>query len=1197
MKKIYVTAGCLFLYGQSRLFHQNVKRAMRLTAFLLMVFCQVSAGTNAQVSYSASDLPLDVVFSQLRKQTGYDIFYKDQDLVGTRKVSFRVVNATIEEVMKKCVEGQPLEFTMQGKNIFIRRKGLAAARLQPIEISQMSADTGKIEIRARVVDSAGSPLKGAAVRVKNSPIGTLTDDAGYFTLEATENAKLVVSFVGFQPLELSAKLANTVSSIRLDINRTALTEVTVKSGNTGYQVIDKNHPGSFDVVNKEMLNRRVSTDILSRIENLTPGVSFNNPNDGLLIRGRNSIYSNVSPLIVLDNFPYDGDINNINPNDVESVTVLKDAASAAQWGARAGNGVIVITTKRGRTPKPQVTLNSNITIVPRPDYSSLPIISSADYIELEKWLYENEYYNFDINNTFTHPPLTPVVEILEKRRNNEITPEEAHKLIESYKGIDARTDLEKYFYKTGLNIQNSLSVSGNTPGINYYLSVGWDKMMSNVVGQQNDRITLRTQNSFKVTSKLNIEAGLNYTQYNNVQGNMPSSINSGGGKGLYPYANLVDNDGRALSIVKDYRDSYTDTAGGGKILDWKYRPYDEISSTESKGTTRDFIINGSLVYRFNKLLTGRVSYQFQNSVLSNSTLNKLESYITRNEINKFYQPGASSNVSKFPVPIGGILSNSNAEIASHQARAQLDFNHSWSIKHRLNAIAGWEVKSLVNKGSYYTQYGYSRKGSLINSKMDFLNEYVLYPSLYTGAPSQARIQNSQGVTETLDRFLSYYLNSTYTYLNRYTISASARTDAANLFGVETNQRGVPLWSVGTGWEVSKESFYKAGWLPYLKLRATYGKNGNFSRSATAVTTAIFGINVLGATEGTILNPPNKNLRWEQVGIWNFGLDFSLFKGRILGTFEHFRKDLRDLMGRAPIDPTSGLSTGAGIPIYFGNLASMKGKGYEVNVTTINLNRAFRWTTNILFTYAQNKVSEYLIPPPTTVLGFIGSAEGTSNPIIGKPIYALYRLPSAGLDPVTGDPQGYFQKQVSKDYEKILYGQSIDSLVYFGAVQPPYFGAIMNTLAWKNISLSVNISYRLGYYFQRSSLSYSNLYSSWTGHSDYEKRWQKPGDEAQTDVPSRKYIDDPTFASRETFYYYSSSLIEKGDNIRLEDINVSYSIERGAKRHLPFSSLRFYSYFSNLGVLLWKANSSGIDPNLNGTLKNRMSIALGLQATF
>lgn len=1175
---------------------------MRITAFLLLLgTLHLSAtGLSQTVTLTVKERPLFEVLQSIRQQTGYVAFSNETLFEKARPVTLRVQGASLEETLALLFRDQPLTYELANKTIVIKE---APRAVTGSDAMHRVSENGSLLILAlptvsgKIVDSLGNPLSGASIRAlnaegKRTTLQTLTDSHGEFTLRnVPDDASLEISYIGY--VSRTVRAAANVGNVVLKAVPSELAEVAVQ-GYTGYQVIDKNHPGSFDVVGSELFNRRVSSDILSRIENLTPGVLFDktaSAADGLLIRGRNSIFSNVAPLIVIDNFPYDGNLDNINPNDVASVTILKDAAAAAQWGARAGNGVIVITTKRGLTTTPSVSINTNLTHQAKPDLWSLPIISSADAIELEKWLFGNGYYNAAINNQFTKPHITPVQEILVKQRNGILSESQANDLIEQLKEKDVRDDLSRYFYQNTLAQQHALNVSGNTPSITYYLSAGWDKRPSNLVGNGgNNRISLRTQNTFKVTSAFSINAGLNYTQYNNTSGNNPGiSINTGS-KGLYPYADLVDKDGNALVLERDFRNTYTDTAGVGKILDWKYRPYAELDATESRASRRDLIMNTGLTYQLGDLNIEGL-YQFHNTLGVSGNLQKVENYSTRNLINRFYQPNAAN---QFPVPIGGIYDYGTSEIISHQGRLQLSYKKDWANVHKLTAFAGWEIKDLTTKGNTNRLYGYDRKGSVVNGNMDYVTQFSLYPRLYTTSRVFERIPNGgPRIYEQLDRFWSYYGNASYQFKNKYSASGSVRYDAANLFGVKTNQQGVPLWSIGLGWTVNNEEFYNLSWLPQLKIRSSYGYNGNFSRLTTAFTTANYFTNHLGLKQGEILNPPNENLRWEQVRMANFGLDFGFKNDRVTGSLEFYYKSIKDLMGQGPIDPTTGLSDGGQPAFYYGNLAHMDGRGVDLIVNTLNIRGAFNWRTNFLFSYAQTHVVKYLMPRPTSASTY---ANGGSFPLEGKPLNTIHSYRWGGLDPETGDPQGYLNGVLSKDYNSIQNQTSFEELIYHGPMAPPYFGSLRNTLQWRDVSLSFLLSYKSGYYFRRRSLSYSNLFATWTGHEEYARRWQNPGDELATDVPSLVYINHPDFSARQAFYTTSSSAnVERGDHIRLEDINLSYSINKRQWKSLPFEALSIYSYLSNLQLLLWQAGK--VDPNLNGNLRLSKSLSFGASVTF
>lgn len=1173
---------------------QKLTAMKRFALFFLFIslFQQVNANVYAQgININVQQESLENVLNILKRQSEYSFIWGDKQMEIAKKVTVSLKNVSLKEAMELVMINQPLDYTIE------ERRKLVIIRTKHTENENLGEAKGvgidPIELNGRITNEKGEPVIGATVIVKGTSIITTTNSEGYFTIRAVDNkATLLITSVGYET-KLVKLMGDSKIEIKMVVTAQNIKEVIVK-GSTGYQTISKDNPGAFDVISNELINRSVGSNILDRIENLSTGVSFKNANDGILIRGRNSIFSNVNPLIILDNFPYDGDINNVNPNDIEDITILKDAAAAALWGAKAGNGVIVITSKRGKTNKLQVNLNTNLNINLKPDLLTLNRISSSDEIELEKYLFDKGYYNAFINNTFTRPPLTPVVEILQRKKLGQISESEANSQIESLKKYDVRDDLMKYFYRNGVDLQNSINFSGNTPGINYYLSVGWDRSLSNLVGDSKNRISLKSRNTFKISSNISLDAGITYTQNNDKKGgNLGLGFNSAAGKGLYPYARLVDENGKALSIVRQYRNSFTDTVGRGQILDWKYKPYDEINATTRTLKLRDFLINIGLKVRLLKGLDIEALYQFENSLTDGESLYSIDSYFTRELINQFYQPSASN---KFPIPIGGIIDQSNSELLSHQGRLQGTYNKSFN-NHKIEALAGWEIKNLENTGQSFRLYGYNKEGNVVASLLDYVNRYPQYQYGIFASAIKSLIPNPVLVTNTVDRFISYYANINYEFDSKYRLSVNARNDAANLFGVSTNQKGVPLWSIGASWKISDESFLRSStFFNNLSLRTTYGSNGNFSRFSSAYTTATFDTyTTTGALRGTILTPPNRKLTWEQVKTFNIGLDFSILNERLSGSVDVYSKKIKNLIGEIPLDPTTGLTppgAAAGTPLYYGNVAEMRGKGMEVTISTLNVNRRIRWSTNFLFSYAQTEVSKYLLPVYNSGLAYAASTYAIT-PIVGKPIFSLFSFPWAGLDPSTGEPMGYLGKTVSKDYSTILSTATLDSLVFNGPSQPPYFGAIRNTIEWKNFSFSFNISYKFGYYFLKNSLSYLELFTKWTGSGDYAKRWQKPGDEIHSNVPSLIY---PIDGNKEQFYAKSSAQILRGDNIRLEDIYFSYSIDSDKLKTLPIRKVKVYATVSNI-ALLYLANSEKIDPYVNGSFKIPRRISIGLNVVF
>ena len=455
-----------------------------------------------------------------------------------------------------------------------------------------------------------------------------------------------------------------------------------------------------------------------------------------------------------------------------------------------------------------------------------------------------------------------------------------------------------------------------------------------------------------------------------------------------------------------------------------------------------------------------------------------------------------------------------------------------------------------------------------------------YPLLSLKIPS---LNFSKG---TKDRYISYYINSSYTYKKRYILSLSARKDESNLFGVKANQKGVPLWSAGAGWIISNEKFYHETWLPYLKIRVTNGYNGNVDKSVSAFTTAMVDqANIYNNIYSTIINPPNPSLRWEKVNILNAGIDFASNNSRIEGSIEYYTRKGKDLIGNSVLDPTTGNTQ------FRGNNSNMKGHGVDIILNTKNVKRSISWSSTILFSQSIDKVTNYRVKQ-TTITDYL--KQEILSPLQGKPLYSIYGLKWMGLDPNNGDPRGLFENKISTDYSSLINSSNFNDLIYRGPANPTFFGSMRNTLTWKQLELSFNITWKAGYYFRRRSIEYYSLYYGNPGHSDFADRWQDMGDEKITNVPSMPY--PLNFAVRDEFYRYSEILVEKGDHIRLQDLRASYTINKQEINWLSVRRIQFYIYASNLGIL-WRANNKNIDPDYVTGIPNPRSYSVGIRVDF
>lgn len=1157
----------------------KIRRVMRITVFLLLAaFMQVHAvGYGQKVTIQTRAASLQQVFQSIRKQTGYAFFYKKSDLAGLTPVTLTLKDVPLQTALDTLLQHLPLTCTIEGNTVFITRRVTPEPLLPPIHV------------KGKVTDAKGNPVPGVSVQVKGRGRGVQTNAAGEYDLpDVPDNATLVFTSIGFERQEVVPG-KNMQIDIVLKLAENKLAQVSVVS--TGYETVSKERStGSYFQMDQELFDRSVTTDVLGRLRDVVPGLIYDhnsvsstrNNKTKLFIRGQSVLSTRTDPLIVIDNFPYEGDMNNINPNDVESVTVLKDAAAASIWGARAGNGVIVIVTKKGKYGQmPSVAFNSNVTIGEKTDLYYLPKIRSADYIEMEKALFAKGFYN-SLENHANRSPLTPVVELLIRKRDGSMDAAEADRQIEALKAYDVREDFEKYFLQNRVNQQYSLSVSGGSYGQRYYVSAGYDHNLDAKPGNGYERITIHANNTYSLLKqKLEVNTGIYFTMSkSSLKEPMISEIDAVASQRLYPYARLADENGGALPVNRYFRDAYLDTAGGGRLLDWKYRPLDELKYGSNTTRQTDYRVNAGIKYRVLPWLSGEALYQYNGGTSVYRNIQSEQNYYVRDLINKFSSVNGAGAVTR-AIPMGGILDLGNTAISTHSFRAQLSFNKTWS-QHVVSAIGGWEVRDQGTLGNTSRSYGYDE--ALGTSKpVSYTTYYRYYHNPSSGSYLVPRRESESDLT---DRFRSYYANFSYTWGGRYVLYGSARVDQSNLFGVETNQKSVPLWSAGAAWNMHAADFYRLDWLPVLKIRASYGYAGNVDKSLSAYTTAYYlGDNGLSLPAAMVTNPPNPKLRWEKIGITNLGIDFETSAQRITGSIEVFRKTGVDLISSTELAPQTGRTT------FKGNFGSTLTKGIELSLQSNNLDGAFQWNTVFLFTALQSKVTAYDVAP--TVYDVLNTP--ASYPNLGKPLSGIYSYPWAGLDPATGDPLGYNGKEVSNDYQAIYTNTRLEDLVYHGPGRPVIYGGLRNMFSWKGISLSANISYRLGYYVRKESVNYYDLLNGKGIHGDYYRRWQKPGDEAFTDIPS---APESFVARRDEFFRRTPAVVDRGDHIRLQDVTASYELTRDAWKRLPVRRVQVYMYLNNLG-LLWKANRWGMDPDALDiyTRPVARTMAFGLKADF
>jgi TonB-dependent starch-binding outer membrane protein SusC len=1156
---------------------------MKVTAFVLLAVllwaeAQGQSGQEGSLSLSLRNVSVSALFDAIASQSDYQFWMDKKQQAEVGLVSIQIEHATLQQVLAMAFKHHPVVTALSSDGVtelYLRQE---LGKEDPPGGLGAIDNTG-MTIKGRVVNERMEPLAGATVVVRGKSLGTATDDKGVFTLyHVPAKESITVSYTGYVPQEQRVN-PGAVLQVRLSPARAELKEVTVYA--TGYQKIpEQQATGSYDYISNDLLERSVSTDILSKLDGIASGLLYNSANTMsgnsafISIRGRSTIFSNPNPLIVLDNFPYNGNIYDINPNDIESVTVLKDAAAASIWGVQSGNGVIVISTKRGRlNQKAQLSFSANVNIGAKPNIWSVPQLSSADFIGVEQYLYNQGNYAGDLQVP-TYPE-SPVIELLDSGARMLVSTAYANAQINKLKGLDVRYQQSKYFYQPSINQQYALNIRGGGAYVDYMVSAGYDQDLSNMVGSTYGRYTVNDINDFHLLNNhLDVSTGIAFTysrSANNDQFYYPK----------YPYEQIADAQGRPLAVYHDYRKGYIDTAGEGLLQDWHYVPLNERGSDDVSEIT-DIKLNLNMSYKISPFLKLLGSFQYQRGSNNETVNDPLSSYYTRNLINLYSQIDYVTGVVTNNIPVGGIMQYQDSSYNLSFGRFQLNLDKKLGLHHWLSAILGTEINGNNSFFNAYQVYGYD-PGTATNVSVNYQSNYPYF----TGQGSSP-IPDITGQGATINRNLSYYANASYRYQSRYTLTVSARKDESNLFGVNANHKGVPLGSVGFLWDIDKEPFYHFQSLPLLRFRLSDGYNGNVYQHISAFTTMEEGpgVNSFGTAIATITNPPNPDLSWEKIHVYNAGLDLGAKDNRISATLEYFLKYGLDLIGYAPVAAQTGVTQ------FTGNNASTRINGADLSLHTWNLKGKLNWYTDFLFSYAHDVVTTFKTLQSTN---YEYIQQNYVNPLQGKPYEALFSYRWAGLD-TQGNPQGYYQGKVSENYAGIINASNPQELVYSGSGVPLIFGSFRNTFTYKNIEVSFNIKYKFKYVFRTTGLNYYDLFNGkYSPQAGYDQRWQQPGDERKTHVPSMIY---PANSFRDIFYNNASVLVDKGDQVRWQDIRISYTWRPKAQSKWPFTSLQAYTYINNIG-LIWRANKDHLDPDLEYlgyyAIPTPISVAFGIKA--
>lgn len=1171
------------LFRISKLFDIRTKWLIAMKTFVLLFFVftiQLNASVLSQqkVSLNMSNVSAKELIKEIEAQTNLGFIYNLREIEKLNGISIEAEEQTVKEVLEDVLEGTDLTYEIENSVIIIMPKPAEAVK---------SVQQEKKTLKGKVVDGEGIGLPGVSVVVKGTSIGVATDIDGNYSLEIdSNNAVLVFSFVGMMPQEI-AFAGQVVQNVTLTADSEQMAEVVV----TGYQTISKERAsGSFEKVSTEALEDRATLNIIDKLEGQTSGVLFQN--GAITIRGVSSMNASTAPLIVLDGFPIENNsgagsndfLESINPNDVESITILKDAAAASIWGSRASNGVIVITSKKGRGKgKANIEFSSTLSITPEADLYTLRRASTESFLELEKHFADFGYKELPSPWAVSKPAFKEGLDTYLKFNDGQMTEAQKDAIINRLSGIDVRDEYADLFLRKAVRQQYHLSVNGATEKSNYYASLSYDDNNAQMKGVDNDRIVSNLRIQTKLSDRVSFNASISAT-IRNSEANGAPALSS-----LASYQRILDENGNYVASPNGYAQDAKDShaAMNNSPYDWTYNAFQEFENKDNSNQNVDLRMQAGLNVNILKGLDFEGRYQYEWGNEKGQDIYNENTYYVRNQVNMYAHVGSDGKM-VYPIPMGQIRSDANSHSKSFTTRAQLNFNRSFDEgKHQVYAIGGVEFRQTEYESNNMTKYGYDPV-SLQYKKVNYDTEYPRAFSYWT-----SKLSDNTSFSYLKNRYASYYGNAGYTLDEKYTVTGSVRLDDSNLFGASKEYRNVPLWSVGTNWQIHKEDFMNLDFVNRLTFRATYGTGGNIDKSTSPYLTAAVTSDWQTQHQfAYIQNPKNPNLRWEKTATTNIGLDYALFNNRVSGSIEYYNRQSTDLLGNVSLNSIYGFDSAKM------NFAEMSNKGIDFSVNVGILNKDLKWNAIANFSYNKNNVEKVELADES-VSGALNSYWGTSSARVGKPFHHLYSYRWAGLS-ADGMPQVFNENGDVIDHYTPM--ESVDGLNYEGTTTPKYYGSFQNVLSYKGLRLSALITYKLGHVFRTSTVDYSGLKSAYelnTIHEHFDARWKAAGDENITDIPVLP--EDPNVVSGywKAYSLYGSHRIESASHIRFNDVVISYDLPKSWFKSVGIQSLNIGAQVRNLGVITF--NDEDIDPeNIigeSGYGKIRPEYTFSLKARF
>lgn len=1022
-----------------------------------------------------------------------------------------------------------------------------------------------ITITGRVLDEEGLPLPGVTIIIKGNPTqGATTDSSGRFSIMVPKEGEtvLVFSYIGMKHTEIRVSKKRTSLEVSLHPDVELLDEVVV----TGYQTISKERAtGSFAVIKPGDLSEKLQTSILGRLEGKVAGLT-SGP-EGLTLRGVSTLRGNTTPLIVLDGMPYTGSLSSINPSTIANVTVLKDAAAASIYGARAANGVIVVTTKRGESGHIRVSYDGSVTLAEKPRYGALNRMNSAELVDhMVDWIYK-------LPNSGVAPEdypyyQDPVLAAISRERNGLMTKEELTQELEKYRSFDNEEQLAARYLRTGLVHQHNVSVSGGSERNTFLLSLNYLGNHPTTPFGSSRSYGISLSDRFDLTSWIHLDATLSASLSDDI-----SDVGVGS-YGLlrqsYPsYTRFFDKEGKPLYVP----DSEMRSEAELKRLidlgtyDMHYNPYLNKGHEISEGSDQFYRLNLGVTIDLPASLKLSLRYAGERSNGTSRTVMDKESHTARQDVIGGATIDPRSGKVIYNVPEGGQLFRTIGTSVAYTLRSQLSYILD-SDPHYVTALSGIEIRDLHDKTVRSHYFGYD-DNSLAYVPVDPKKLASLRGTLSSSGFYKYDYAAQNNMQDRQDRFFSFYANASYSYDRRYDLTGSIRIDQSNLFGTDPKYQYRPLWSLGAGWHLSEETFAEEArdWLSRLVLRATYGIGGNIPKTAGPYLTFSAPVYDLMARDfvSDIPTPPNPALRWERTATTNVGLDFALFGDKLRGSIEWYHKYTDDLLAERQSDPTLGWDK------LLLNYGSMQNNGLEVMLSSELRLGEVSWTPTLVLGINHNKLLNVQESNPNTFHYTRGNTAA-----VGYPLHSVFSFPTKGLDHETGQPI-YLRRDPASGTlveTKKATDLTLDDLVYSGTTVPTYNGSLTNTLSYKGITLSMMVMCGGGNVFRAVAPANNGYGVTTNSPREYLLRWQKPGDET---IPGMNPPITGTAPDDITAHAWPASdrQIVHGDFLRISDLSLSYRLPSGWAETIGSREIRLTAQLRNL--LTVGLRSKGYDP--------------------